>query len=96
MAKMPKDMRRAIGERLKRAREAANLTQQDVATDFERTRQAISSWENGITLPTLLVFRSLATLYGVSSDVILYGADVGGEGIAALRRAQRQGEALPG
>jgi transcriptional regulator with XRE-family HTH domain len=84
---MQKQMRREIGERLKQARLTARLTQQDVATDFLVSRQAISSWESGKTLPDLIEFRELATLYGVSTDKILLGVEcVERIGIAALAR----------
>lgn len=69
------DFRRAIGERLRQARTVAKLTQQDVATDCRRSRQAVSSWERGETLPTLEEFSALAALYGVSADRILYQVD---------------------
>lgn len=72
---MHQEFRKAIGERLRRARIAAKLTQQDVATDFLRSRQAISSWESGRTMPDLLELRELAMLYGVTPDRILIGAD---------------------
>lgn len=62
-----------IGARLRAARVAAKMTQEDVAADFRCSRQAISSWENGHTMPSVPEFRDLATLYGVSSDILLYG-----------------------
>ena len=85
---MEESMRRAIGVRLRDARLAANLKQEQVATDFLRTRQAISSWESGRTLPTLLEFRNLLTLYGVSSDKILFGGDIEGEMAQVLARVR--------
>lgn len=72
---MEREIRRAIGVRLRKIRVAAKFTQDDVALDFALSRQAISSWETGRTLPGLLEFRALATLYGVSSDLLLYGVD---------------------
>jgi len=67
--------RRAIGRRLRDAREAVNLTQQDVAEDVARSRQAISSWESGKTQPNLIELRMLAMLYGVTTDRLLIGMD---------------------
>jgi transcriptional regulator with XRE-family HTH domain len=72
---MQKQVRGEIGGRLRAARVAAGLTQQDVATDFLRSRQAISSWESGRTLPTVLELRELAVLYGTSTDKILLGSE---------------------
>lgn len=82
--------RRTIGERLRDARLAAGLTQQQVAHDFLRSRQAISSWESGKTLPSLPEFRDLLTLYVVSADRILFGQDdVETEANTVLARAGR-------
>ena len=83
----------AIGARLRQARLTARLTQQDVARDFLRSRQAISSWEGGKTLPSLLEFKELASLYGVSTDQLLFGVeDVSAECkrvLANVRSAQK-------
>jgi transcriptional regulator with XRE-family HTH domain len=91
-------MRQEIGDRLRRARLAAELTQQDVARDFLRTRQAVSSWEAGRTLPSVLELRELAILYGVSTDMLLIGMDdSGGEMVRVLAqvRATPRSDCLP-
>lgn len=86
---MPQQVRRTIGERLRKARLSAELTQQDVATDFVRSRQAVSSWESGKTLPTLPEFRELVTLYGVSADEILFGTgDIAGSFAQLIAKAK--------
>ncbi|HET8745697.1 MAG TPA: helix-turn-helix transcriptional regulator [Ramlibacter sp.] len=66
----------SIGGRLKQARQEAQMTQEEVASEFKHTRQTISSWEHDRTTPSLSEFRELATLYGVSADYLLYGAKV--------------------
>jgi len=62
-----------IGERLKGARKAANLTQDDVAKDFLVSRQAVSLWERGRPLPSVLQIYEMGILYGVSANFIVYG-----------------------
>lgn len=84
---MPQRLRRTFGERLRDARLEAQLTQTDVAAEFAKTRQAVSSWEQGKTLPDLSELRELVTLYGVSADAILFGVDVGEACAAALLKA---------
>lgn len=37
------------------------------------SRQAVSAWEVGKAMPTLLEFRELIALYGVSAERVLYG-----------------------
>jgi transcriptional regulator with XRE-family HTH domain len=83
----------AIGARLRAARLQAGLTQQHVATDFLCSRQAVSSWERGSTLPSLLQFGQLLALYAASADDVLYGDDtilLAGQDL--IRRASRQEE----
>lgn len=71
--------RQAIGKRLREARTQMNLTQEQVAGDIGRSRQAVSAWERGETMPTLREFAALVEIYGVSSDRILFGVlDVAG------------------
>lgn len=72
---MPLSIRKEIGLRLRGARLKAGLTQDEVCIDFERTRQAVSAWECGAAMPTLLELRELATLYVVSADHLLFGVD---------------------
>ncbi len=38
-----------LGERLRKARQEAGLTQEDLAKRLDVSRQTISSWENGIS-----------------------------------------------
>lgn len=78
-----------IGARLRRARLLAKLTQLDVAAELLRSRQAISSWESGKTLPSLLEFKELAALYGVSTDSILFGVDNVNEELARVLASAR-------
>lgn len=67
----------AIGLRLRRARADARLTQGDVAAEMRISRQAVSAWEVGKAMPTLLEFRAIVELYGASAEHVLFG-----EGIA--------------
>lgn len=86
---MSEQVRRVIGDRLRQARLAAELTQVDVAADFLRSRQAVSSWEAGRTLPSVLELRELAILYGVSTDLLLLGmVDSDDETVRVLARVR--------
>lgn len=81
-------MRKIIGARLREARLCMGQTQDAVAAVMGLSRQAISAWERGEAMPTLVEFASLATLLGASSDSLLFGvADVAGECRRALDRA---------
>lgn len=69
-----KVVRREIGARLRAARLACRMSQDDVAAVLRRpkTRQAVSRWERGF-LPTAMELRELAVIYGESLDWLLLG-----------------------
>lgn len=60
-----------IGRRMKQAREAANITQERLATLLGCTPQHISAIERGFKQPRLETFVRIANLLGVSSDYLL-------------------------
>ena len=65
------DMR--IGEQLRTIRKGVGLTQDDVAEKLSVTRQAISNWEQGKTIPDLYSFARLAAFFQFSPDEFLLG-----------------------
>lgn len=62
-----------IGQKLKQARLKANLTQEQVADKIFVSRQTISNWENGKTLPDIASVIKLSDLYTISLDELLKG-----------------------
>lgn len=69
-----------IHDRLKAARIAKKLTQEDVGAHFASAekpegfgKQTISSWENGRNEVTASQLTALCKLYGVSADYLLFG-----------------------
>ena len=62
-----------IGEQLKTIRNGVGLTQEDVAQKLCVTRQAVSNWEQGKTIPDLYAFARLASVYQFSPDEFLLG-----------------------
>lgn len=72
-AKEPIDpVRLGIAQRLKAARTARGLTQQEVADKFAVKKATVSAWETGAGAPDALRLRSLARLYDVSADALLW------------------------
>lgn len=65
-------IRLGIAQRLKSARLAKGLTQQEVADKFEVNKATVSAWETGAGAPDAVRLRSLARLYDVSADAILW------------------------
>jgi len=63
----------SIGEVLKQARSAKNLSQEDAAEKVGVSRQTISSWENGRSYPDFASTVALSDTYGVTLDSLLKG-----------------------
>lgn len=62
-----------IGEKIRNAREENNLTQAQAAESLMVSRQTISSWENGKSLPDILSVIRMSDLYKMSLDELLKG-----------------------
>lgn len=65
------EQKETLAERLLRLRTAANLTQQQVATELGITDGAVSHWELGVWKPSIYRLHAIAALYGVSTDYLL-------------------------
>ena len=57
-------------ENLIRARKARGMTQEELAARLSISRQAVSKWETGESLPDLYKLAALADELGVSTDVL--------------------------
>lgn len=60
-----------IGERIKRARARAGLTQEQAAESLGVSRQTVSNWENGKTYPDIASVVKMSGLYQASLDMLL-------------------------
>ncbi|MBR2577739.1 MAG: helix-turn-helix domain-containing protein [Erysipelotrichaceae bacterium] len=60
-----------IGERIKRARKNAGLTQEQLATELDVTFQAVSSWETDSYIPDTVHLIELAKILNVSVSSIV-------------------------
>lgn len=63
----------AICDNLKQLRSARGLTQAEVAQRLGVTRQTISSYESGRTMPDLEMLKRLADILGCDLEQLLYG-----------------------
>lgn len=62
-----------IEKKLREARANAGLTQEQVAEKIAVSRQTISNWENGKSLPDIVSIIKLSDLYQISLDELLKG-----------------------
>ena len=60
-----------IGKYIKEQREKLNLTQSDLGDKVHVTRQAVSSWENGKTIPDSEMLLKLSEIFSVTINEIL-------------------------
>lgn len=60
-----------VAERLAALRKRAGLSQGDVAARLNVSRQAVSRWETGFTVPSTDNLSHLGRLYGVTLDELL-------------------------
>ena len=60
-----------IGKYLSELRKYYKVTQDELAARLGVTRQAISKWETGVTLPDIELLLKLSELYGISINDIL-------------------------
>jgi transcriptional regulator with XRE-family HTH domain len=65
----------SVGQRIREAREAAQLTQQDLAKHLARSRACVSQWEGDVTSPTLASLSDLAKLLpnDITPEWLAYG-----------------------
>lgn len=64
-------MPHTIGQVIKKLRKERNLTQEELAEQINITSQAVSKWENETGLPDISQIVPLASVFGVSTDVLL-------------------------
>lgn len=62
-----------IGNKIKEARNGAGLTQDQAAEKIMVSRQTISNWENGKTMPDIVSVIKMSDLYHISLDELLKG-----------------------
>ena len=60
-----------INENIKSAREAAGLTQKELAKILGVYQKDISRWENGERVPSLEIFVKICKALNASADLIL-------------------------
>ena len=60
-----------FGEKLQALRKARSWSQEELATQINVSRQALSKWESGASMPDTENVVALSRLFGVSTDYLL-------------------------
>lgn len=63
----------SVGEKIKTCRKEIGFSQEYVSEKINVSRQTISNWENGKTLPDIYSLISLSELYNISLDELIKG-----------------------
>lgn len=78
-------MNTSISNNIKRLRQQAGLTQDQLAEKLFVTRQTVSLWENGKTQPDVQTLERIAAVFQVDLMAVLYGTS-GGKTAEATKR----------
>lgn len=60
-----------VKNKIKELRISKNLTQQQLANELHVTKQAISKWEKGKSIPDITSIELLSSFFGVSTDYLI-------------------------
>lgn len=66
----------SIAEQLQKQRKLHNLSQDELADKLGISRQAISRWENGATLPSFYNVLAISDLFHISLDELIRGDEL--------------------
>lgn len=64
-----------VGERISSLRKQRNMSQEDLATLLNVSRQTVSKWETGDTLPDVYNAVAIANLFHLSLDSLVLGSN---------------------
>ena len=67
-------MNNTLGENISRHRKMTKLTQEELAERMNVSSQAVSKWENDLSLPDIETIQRLAMLFGCTIDELVNGA----------------------
>lgn len=63
-----------LSDRIQQLRKARGLSQEELSAHLNVSRQAVSKWESGQSLPDLDRIVALSAFFGVTTDYLLTGA----------------------
>lgn len=68
-------MMHKVGDRISSYRKERNMSQEELATILNVSRQTISKWETGDTLPDVFNAVAISKLFHISLDTLVLGAN---------------------
>lgn len=64
-----------IGNVIRQLRKANEISQETLAEKMNVTVQAVSKWENGLSIPDVSLIPEIAEHFGVTTDYLFFGED---------------------
>ena len=64
-------MKITIGANIKSLRQKKGITQDELASFLGVTKASVSKWENGQSMPDIILLPEIATYFDVTVDVLL-------------------------
>ncbi len=71
-----------VFEKIKELRSKRGWSQEQMAEKLNVSRQAVTKWETGAGAPDIENLAAIAQLFGVSTDVLIFGENAAGESTA--------------
>ena len=62
-----------ISDQIRNLRKQKGLSQEDLAASLNVSRQAVTKWENGISVPDIYHIEKICELFSIDMDILLYG-----------------------
>lgn len=84
-----------LGEKLVQLRKVRGMSQEALASQIAVSRQAVSRWESGDTLPDVENILQLSRIFGVTTDYLLR-EEYGTEELPAVDAAEKKDDGLAG
>lgn len=83
-------MTQSIGQIIRKLRKERNFTQEELAEQLNVSAQAVSKWENGTSLPDISQVVPIASVFGVTADVLfgIEGTNAAEEAYKIVQEAQ--------
>lgn len=88
-----------FNEKISIIRKMNNLTQEEFAEELDVSRQAISKWENGTSVPDVYMLTRISDLYNLTLNQLIrdeYDLPISQENKSAIEGFEEESNRLPG
>lgn len=89
---MENNMQQDLGKRIRNLREGAHMSQAELARELQVSRQAVSRWESGSSVPDASIVSDLCRALGVKYESV-FGAFELNEGAASVDESEESVQA---